>query len=74
MSADYNEEAYENALVELSRIWGGSMFMAQTSTVTGILRFMILFLKILSGVLIQRRLLLQLTRLFLNSETLKTLN
>ena len=54
MSADYNEEAYENALVELSRIWGGSMFMAQTSTVTGILRFMILFLKILSGVLIQR--------------------
>ena len=45
--SDYNEEAYENALVELSRIWGGSMFMAQTSTVTGILRCMIQFSKIL---------------------------
>ena len=50
MSADYNEEAYENALVELSRIWGGSMFMAQTSTVTGIPHSTIQFSKILSAV------------------------
>ena len=41
---------------------------------TGILRFMILFLKILSDVLIQRRHLLQLTRHFLNSDILKMLN
>ena len=47
MSADYNEEAYENALVELSRIWGGSMFMAQPLIGTGILRCMIQFSKIL---------------------------
>ena len=74
MSADYNEEAYENALIELFQNMGGSMFMGQMLNVTGILRFMILFLKILSGSLIQRRHLPQLTRCSSNSDTLKMLN
>ena len=32
--SDYNEEAYENALIERSRIWDGSMFMGRKLTAT----------------------------------------
>ena len=66
--SDYNEEAYENALIE---IWDGSMFMARMLNATDIFRFMILYLKILSADLILARHLMQLTRHFLNSDTLK---
>ena len=74
MSADYNEEAYENALFELFQNMGWEHVYGPDIDRAGILRFMILYLKILSGVLIQRRLLLQLTRLFLSSDILKTMN
>ena len=47
--SDYNEEAYENGLIELFQNMDGSMYMALILIATGILRFMILFLKILSA-------------------------
>ena len=71
----YDEAAYKNALIDLftdtlgyTHVYGPDIDRA------GILRFMILFLKILSGVLIQMQHLLQLMRHFLNSDILKMLN
>ena len=58
MSADYNEEAYENALIELFQNMGWEHVYGPDLTATGILRFMILILKILSDDLIQKLLLL----------------
>lgn len=74
MSADYNEEAYENALIELFQNMGWEHVYGPEVDRDWHSHFMILFLKILSGVLIQRRHLLQLTRHFLNSDILKTLS
>ena len=74
MSADYNEEAYENALSELFQNMGWEHVYGPEVDRDWHSHFMILFLKILSGVLIQRRHLSQLTRHFLNSDTLKMLN
>ena len=71
MSADYNEEAYENALIELFQNMGWEHVYGPEVDRDWHSHFMILFLKILSGVLIQRRHLLQLTRHFLNSDILK---
>nr|WP_318742008.1 hypothetical protein [uncultured Treponema sp.] len=58
MSADYNEEAYENALVELFQNLGWEHVYGPDIDRAGILRFMILFLKILSADLIPKLLLL----------------
>ena len=49
MSADYNEEAYENALFELFQNMGWEHVYGPDIDRAGILRFMILYLKILSG-------------------------
>ena len=74
MSADYNEEAYENAQIELfqnmgwehvygpevERDWHSPLYdSVLEDSIRG---------------LIQRRLLLQLMRLFLSSDILKTMN
>ena len=73
MSADYNEEAYENALIELfqnmgwEHVYGPEVERDWHSP---------LYDSVLedSGVLIQRQRLLQLMKRSLNSEILKTLN
>ena len=71
----YDEAAYENALIDLfTNTLGYTHVYGPDIDRAGILRFMILFLPILSGVLTQRLLLLRLTRLFLNSDILKMLN
>lgn len=74
MSADYNEEAYENALIELFQNMGWENVYGPEVDRDWHSHFMILFLKILSGGLILARHLLQLTRHFLNSDILKMLN
>lgn len=70
----YNEEAYENALIELFQNMGWEHVYGPEVDRDWHSHFMILFLKILSGVLIQRLRRLQLTRHFLNSDILKMLN
>ena len=74
MSADYNEEAYENALSELFQNMGWEHVYGPEVDRDWHSHFMILFLKILSAALILMYRRSQLTRHFLNSAILKTLN
>ena len=46
--SSYNEESYENALIELLQNMGWQHVYGRMLSVTGILRFMMLCLKILS--------------------------
>ena len=73
MSADYNEEAYENALIELFQNMGWEHVYGPDIDRDWHSPLYDSVLEDSSRDLIQRLRLLQLMRLFLNSATLKTL-